>query len=1733
MTTSNHPEQPRLPLTVRRGRAGELLRSLAGAPAGWRRSRRGSFLVMVVGTLALLAVLTIIYASIGTHDSRLTAATTSRARADEVPEQVRDYILSIIGESVTATYYDSKYSLLPSAGGGPMPVLLSRVTFDFPSTDWQRRSDEPSNPRYVFNPTGSVSGFLFTPDFSFTPHNLMPDRWRPSTPWLADTEPTYLDFNAAGPSDPSRPYLDKRDWGHISNIAPDGRFVNLWNLRNNFDAPSGFGPGAMSDNTQFVYHPTSGGNNRPTVTLTDFGVPVDPAVPAHLDSRQVWLFRPARPSPGAMPSQPNYDLYLFADADGDGMFDSRWQELYDARYDRGVLNTDGRYRFFVATRIIDASSLINVNTATDLLAEPTAEAPIGLSAGEVDLRRLLTMHDQYTINSGGLAEYAGYNYIHQPANPNSSANYDQLDRTEAYNTGIYAYDALRIAIASGGVPPAGPTLDGPGLANVASLLGLAPEEWSFRDDPWLRTQHYRRVSTSLYNASYESNEIFLSGGFGAADMLELLTRRAVNDPTTSALELTLGGRADNFLSPAETSPFSPLRSNRPLDIEQRRYTNATIGSAPDNPTDYERTMLFFDSDVRSRLTPISGARQFRTAVAEINNFDERTVDPYALGTNELRIDPKPLLRRIRMADHPTTMPWPLSGAELSARQSARAARSAATNTLFTAYADALLPRSGIPSTRDPWAPGSTERWTEFYGYRGPELALRVAAHMTVNFIDAFDSGDAGEKPTVHTLYVDGSFTPSYPANDPRALSFWDRDTDGDINNNLNPTTRVENEDLAPLSLLSRRLADGHPVTAPVVNVYGIEAQPFITQVATFTVYADKKRSGDNEDSSTFSNIEGGTDPGNEDLMYRVLAFQLHNPFDQDIELGGRLDKSTYDLHQHPTSYYNVTDLPRLDIEESYYYIKFGDKVYKLAELEEQTYVTLAEAADAHAQNMPAFGDPEVDPANLITREIYIPPSGRTNGKEPIVLKPIRIPAGQSVVVYSLSDTPKAVLERLSVLDDPGTAGGYAADTNATPTRKVKEIRRYIKQAIETNLGFGADGVAGVYWIPEMATAGADEGRAIIPVKHNVLPSTSGTLTVELWRALRNGAEAEPVPVTMPNRFWETTITPPNLGTTYAFPPNITSNDQLVDRFRVADVEQLDRKLASTQYEVDGSDYDDSNFLYMITLWANYSRPGNPASASPRAPIGAIPAYCLEPKFNAGGWNNFRDDPLNISDRSIPVTAFKGAGDSTFTGLASSVRAWLVNMSDTNNRLAPIGKSPDELTERITNVTTVGTVPYDAHYPEIPLPSNNASVSVNGSSRAVLRPADMLLPLGIGPEEMFIDSSGNLVTDLEQRWTTLSEALAMCLGYQTTPAPGVDVSTPYYLPNRLFDPRVLDRGNLRLDDYVPFIDHNSNGVFDYGVDERVGLQIPMALNILDIFTINPVDPEGGTWESLKRAMPGLINVNTAPLATLRAGLSMLCPPPAQHPNGQPWWWGAGSVYDDRIDIAASVFAYRHKQDAYLTATAAAAAPFGVVNFSDSVTPDQPDSVLDGRYASTQIPGIGEQPGFRSPAQLQTVRFRNNTTPPTPGTIPPEWGYRVSMDFTGFDTETVNDPGITPPAGVTYPAGANGRVGIDSVLYTNPANPAGDRIPSNISNSYKEQLAIINSVLPSVSTRSDYFIVYFLIHGYQKSDCNVQGDDPLIPSIARRFVMVVDRSKVTRRGDKPEVLLFKELPVDPVR
>ena len=54
-------------------RLARVLRDLSGTPGAWRQ-RRGSFLVLVVGTLALLAVVMLVYVSVGNQDEHTRAA---------------------------------------------------------------------------------------------------------------------------------------------------------------------------------------------------------------------------------------------------------------------------------------------------------------------------------------------------------------------------------------------------------------------------------------------------------------------------------------------------------------------------------------------------------------------------------------------------------------------------------------------------------------------------------------------------------------------------------------------------------------------------------------------------------------------------------------------------------------------------------------------------------------------------------------------------------------------------------------------------------------------------------------------------------------------------------------------------------------------------------------------------------------------------------------------------------------------------------------------------------------------------------------------------------------------------------------------------------------------------------------------------------------------------------------------------------------------------------------------------------------------------------------------------------------------------------------------------------------------------------------------------------------------------------------------------------------------------
>src|SRR5262249_6370895 len=132
----------------------------------------------------------------------------------------------------------------------------------------------------------------------------------------------------------------------------------------------------------------------PTFNLENgAGLLADVNNPAHWADRQFGLYMPATgpafygsPPPahnaidpaGVNPNSPGsflYAPYQFADADDDGFFDSRWTEMVNASDPNNPLSllpNDGRFRWFVAARVIDLSSMVNVNTATDMMYAPRA-----------------------------------------------------------------------------------------------------------------------------------------------------------------------------------------------------------------------------------------------------------------------------------------------------------------------------------------------------------------------------------------------------------------------------------------------------------------------------------------------------------------------------------------------------------------------------------------------------------------------------------------------------------------------------------------------------------------------------------------------------------------------------------------------------------------------------------------------------------------------------------------------------------------------------------------------------------------------------------------------------------------------------------------------------------------------------------------------------------------------------------------------------------------------------------------------------------------------------------------------------------------------------------------------------------------------------------------------------------------------------------------------------------------
>lgn len=1090
-----------------------------------RRPRRGSALIITVGTLALIAVIAAVYVTLGRSDSRAAEAVERGSDLASIEEQITEYIARVVAEDRLAVTVETVTADETEVGWGVdrdgnrynenavERQRFIRAATDYPYTDYSYKSVfEGFNPtlylnvpdpftvgrlseaieRFRFNPVGEHRVMLDLPgaeSLGLQAEAMLRDYRVASDPWLASSEPEFLGRPESGEdidqrifsqqgallSDVSNEplafhYLDNRDWRQISNLAPDGLSVNLWNLRGNFAAEPGLGVdpsgrARMSENRTLlsIANPGSAGPDTPLIIRASDRLHINPEVPVSIldftpesfaikntpawwTMNQRFLYFPADPefpirgrrvetdrtfTTVQTPAHPDYPDYQYADADGDGFYDSRWFELTDATLGalgtKSLLNNRTDMRFFIAARAVDLSGRVNVNSATDGLVPGTGEVPPGATPAEIDLRRLLTMQDvseRYRPvfentsipNPSATTQRLSYSHIRRlpeterqvnAGNRVVSGDYEQYltirPATDPFlagaglMTGRFAYDAIRREIQGDGFWLSPDSTSRRSFNVNQTMLDTTPFEYydftpgsGIYDLEFVSPAPDRLAAMARARRDYwhdvgganiaDPNDPPITatgmGGrlFDLEDLVELLTFNGLNDDSKlSRLERATQGRYDESPGGITNSAlrFGPLRANRPTDLERRNHDRLFNSNGPDamlltvgdGVIDYE-SMALAALDPRRRLTTISGASPLRSHVVQDVNRDGRlSKDERRLTAADARLD---LLR---------------DGGDAAA--------------LFSIYADALAPYARASDSWNSDPSGEVLSRSAFnrmrtlaYGHRGSELALRVSAHLAVNMADLHDDDDV---PSAYTVMAAPWITENRD-NGPRDL------IENDLLNSLGQAHHYQwwiddkRFDLGDDALAPTVADVGGDLSRAVYNVYGFEPQPFITEVAVMTVYCDVPRialngdpgftgpdmsgqtnesgpagedpgpyAGPNENPSPESDSFGicgvinenspnlGQDddeiddvsirtdiaPNNPDLLLHVLAVQLTNPFDVEINLTDMVEGDIQALKGRP-----VTQPGETRLDDIKYYIEFNGHFFPLAEFVENAGRTL-------------------------------------------------------------------------------------------------------------------------------------------------------------------------------------------------------------------------------------------------------------------------------------------------------------------------------------------------------------------------------------------------------------------------------------------------------------------------------------------------------------------------------------------------------------------------------------------------------------------------------------------------------------------------------------------------------------------------------------------------------------------------------------------------------------------------
>ncbi|GMV25576.1 MAG: hypothetical protein AMXMBFR58_16070 [Phycisphaerae bacterium] len=1686
-----------------------MLRRASGATAFIRRSRRGSFLVLVIGVLALISAFMVIYVAVGRADQQLSSAVqrgsigladapdgrAGESGRDAVAERFARYAAQVIADDATATFYVDKSARAARPDGQPLSFInLTREASDSPYTDWARTSIAPiSQPGEFFDPAGS-----YDPIMEKNYAGALPDAWKPSDPWLASTEPVWLNFDAIDdPANASNEFVLRRDWAQISNFAPDGAFVNLYNMRGstaayigNFEAT----PEEMRDRLS-LFDP-----NGAATASADFGVAADPDVPAYWTMRQRGAAVPVGMYDSA-PSSPSYRPYQWADADGDGLYDSRWFEMVDPRTEDGgpdytnpedVLGIrNDRFRYFFAARAIDLSALVNVNTATDFVASPDSAGnyPPGATPSDVDLRRLLGLEDVwFEFPFANAKDRLSYSKLAQssPTDDGRAQNYFGYTNETMSLTSILgnrAYLGMGFAIDRGTAPI---------YKDINNPVDRA--RFGKNDDSngaKGRSDYYDALKSSVDGVTYDQLTADIKSPFGNADLLELLTFRGVNDPSlTSTLESAAGAKYEGPSAGTEDPAYmrySPLRDNRPLDVER---LNAPGGYTAKREAEVYAHLA---ADVRQRITTLSGARPIKSGDV-----------PVVLDT--------------------VTNQYKVSADELTSYELRGDAVGNGTN-LINAYVSGLLPYAFDQRS---WPTNGSYGQYRFlnYGYRRPEVGLRMAAHLAANF-QAMRDGLV--EPPVMTVALWDQAKQALDADKPSTLplpwksraykwSYWPYDQrKGAISDHKLSQSASDNA--------------GDELCADAINVVAVTPQPVITAAASFMVFTDAQQTVDPADNEPWVmgfptgapdvQINGDRSSGNADYLGEVFAVQIVNPFPKAITLGNVIVGKPGDATTGPAW---TATRNRFD-----YYLEFAGRYYRLADwLNGPTFTT------------------EVD-----------------SGPIPLTLGP------SASRVFYFTSIPLEDMEK-RFRDSIDTANGGVSlpiDSNGDPAY-------FVRQWIKTQLGGAGLGGEPIY---VEAFEPTKKGQPVTSTGFVDITAVDTTQTpagtnkmVRLWRAYRDPWEED---LGSNNELWDDDDTAGSYG---QVPDQNIENDILIDRLRDPEVAQTTWRHEPTpglQDVANAPGWDWDSDPKELLNKQNYNRPSGmtftfAALVARRgdrdmtkiAQTGMLPAYCIESAFGSSNISN-----TAVRNYDGPAGFSKALAEDDLVGgrilyreeksILGDGDSWYGQQVIGSPLFNVMGNAPSDWTIVSSTATGVELMSGAAEIP--PVPAGSAGTRAFDDVRPMLwadfaadklRPADVLLPLAIGGQYSYRtgDAAPSNAAELDERWLTLTESWALALNYESlnpnlatsdrwklydgfgelnrsaSPPvfPATDGGRVVVTPNYQ-DPAAPSAATQTLSAFVPFVDQDGNGVFDRDATPREDLSLGLtpAMSIMDQFnTVN-------TLATITRPTLGTINLSTAPLAVLRL-LPMLSPTVEDYPGSTgdySWWWRGQSGNNTQLtpaaDLAATVFAYREKGWARRRPDPAnPSSPGGLVNFDDRDGSGNPlgditvDADWNGRSGRSDIAGLREQPGLIAPSEILAATRRYQL----PYAAPMLASDNSNIDFLGWDLGSMYSTGSRMNGEATR--------GITTLDYSTFSTVKSDY------ESPEDKLLIANAVLNSASTRSDYFAVWFVVAGFRSTD--VRGlalTTPMVPSIQRRYVMVVDRSQVVRKGDKPRIVFFREVPM----